>query len=86
MDSPAFQYLHEATREVIGESKPFSICGSLPLVGDLQKAGFDIQVHTMLTNRINFIIFSISRLLDMVTVMCIMVTMSTAVSLACRML
>ena len=85
MDSPAFQYLHEATLEVIGESKPFSICGSLPLVGDLQKAGFDIQVHTMLTNCINFIIFH-SRLLDMVTVMCIMVTMSTAVSLACRML
>ena len=44
MDSQAFKFLHEATKEVIGESKPFSICGSLPLVGDLQKAGFDIQV------------------------------------------
>ncbi|XP_019863918.1 PREDICTED: acetylornithine deacetylase-like [Amphimedon queenslandica] len=43
MDSPAFKHLHAATLEVLGESKPFSICGSLPLVGDLQKAGFDIQ-------------------------------------------
>ena len=44
MDSPAFKHLHDATLEVLGESNPFSICGSLPLVGDLQKAGFDIQV------------------------------------------
>ena len=44
MDSQAFKFLHEATKEVIGKSEPFSICGSLPLVGDLQKAGFDIQV------------------------------------------
>ena len=44
LDSVAFQRLDEATREVLGESKPYSICGSLPLVGDLQRAGFDIQV------------------------------------------
>ena len=31
----------------MGESKPFSICGSLPLVGDLQKAGFDVQVQPL---------------------------------------
>ena len=48
MDSSGFKNLHEATGEVLGESKPFSICGSLPLVGDLQKAGFDIQVMTKL--------------------------------------
>lgn len=30
--------------EVIGESKPYSITGSLPLVGDLQADGYDIQV------------------------------------------
>ena len=29
---------------MLGESKPYSICGSLPLVGDLQEAGFDVQV------------------------------------------
>ena len=30
-----FQRLDEATREVMGESKPYSIiCGSLPLVGE----------------------------------------------------
>ena len=44
LDSPAFKKLDEATKEVIGESKPYSICGSLPLVGDLQEAGFDVQV------------------------------------------
>ena len=44
LDSPAFKKLDEATKEIIGESKPYSICGSLPLVGDLQEAGFDVQV------------------------------------------
>jgi len=44
LDSPAFKKLDEATKEVIGESKPYSICGSLPLVGDLQEAGFDVQI------------------------------------------
>ena len=29
---------------MIGECKPYSITGSLPLVGDMQEAGFDIQV------------------------------------------
>ena len=56
MDSPAFKHLHDATLEVIGESNPFSICGSLPLVGDLQKAGFDIQVI------ISFIMYSVTSL------------------------
>ena len=28
----------------MGKSEPFSVTGSLPLVGDLQKAGFDVLV------------------------------------------
>jgi acetylornithine deacetylase len=43
MDSLAFKHLHEATKEVSGDSKPYAICGSLPLVGDMKEAGFDIQ-------------------------------------------
>ena len=37
LDSDAFKKLNEATKEVMGESKPYSITGSLPLVGDLQE-------------------------------------------------
>ena len=44
LDSDAFKKLEEATKEVMGECKPYSITGSLPLVGDLQQAGFDVQV------------------------------------------
>ena len=44
LESVGFHRLNEATKEVLGESKPYSICGSLPLVGDLQRAGFDVQV------------------------------------------
>ena len=44
MESAAFKYLHEATMEELGESTPFSMCGSLPLVGDMKEAGFDVQV------------------------------------------
>lgn len=36
--------LVEATREVIGQVKPYSITGSLPLVRDLQDWGFDVQI------------------------------------------
>lgn len=57
LDSKGFKRLHEATQEVLGESKPYSICGSLPLVGDLQEAGFDVQVsassvHALVVNRL----------------------------------
>ena len=45
LDSPAFMHLHTATGDVLGESKPYSITGSLPLVGDLQVAGFDVQIY-----------------------------------------
>ena len=44
LDSNAFKKLTEATKEVMGECKPYSITGSLPLVGDLQQAGFDVQL------------------------------------------
>lgn len=47
LESRAFKYLHDATMEELGKSKPFSMCGSLPLVGDMQEAGFDIQVGFM---------------------------------------
>lgn len=44
LDSDAFKKLSEATEEVMGESEPYSITGGLPLVKDLQEAGFDVQV------------------------------------------
>ena len=44
LDSPGFKFLHQATLEVIGKSEPHSVCGGLPLVRDLQDAGFDVQV------------------------------------------
>ena len=44
--SDSFKNLDDATREVVGESIPYSDTGSLPLVGDMQEAGFDIQVCT----------------------------------------
>lgn len=45
MNSEGHKHLNAATEEVLGKSEPYSICGSLPLVGDLQKAGFDVQVN-----------------------------------------
>ena len=51
MESPAFKYLHEATMEELGESTPFSMCGSLPLVGDMKEAGFDVQVRDLPISR-----------------------------------
>jgi acetylornithine deacetylase len=44
LDSIGFQALSTATKEVLGDCKPFSLTGSLPLVADLQKAGFDLQI------------------------------------------
>uniref|UniRef100_A0A1S3CQ45 Peptidase M20 dimerisation domain-containing protein n=1 Tax=Cucumis melo TaxID=3656 RepID=A0A1S3CQ45_CUCME len=41
--SIGFQILANATVEVLGEVKPFSITGSLPLVRELQEAGYDVQ-------------------------------------------
>ena len=44
LDSPAFGHLDNSTEEVLGESKPYSITGSLPLVGDLKENGYDVQI------------------------------------------
>jgi len=44
LDSPGHHALVQAHTEIRGEAKPYAICGSLPLVGDLQDAGFDIQI------------------------------------------
>jgi len=44
LDSEGHKALVAATEAVLGEAKPYSICGSLPLVRDLQRAGFDVQM------------------------------------------
>jgi len=42
--SPGFLAFNEATSEVMGESIPFSVGGSLPLVWELQQEGYDLQI------------------------------------------
>jgi acetylornithine deacetylase len=46
LDSPALAALTEAIRHARGgqDVKPFSLTGSLPLVRDLQRRGFDVQI------------------------------------------
>jgi len=44
IESAGFKALRDATQEVLGEVKPYSIGGSLPLVKELQDEGFDIQI------------------------------------------
>ncbi|EQC26969.1 acetylornithine deacetylase [Saprolegnia diclina VS20] len=44
LDSIGFQSFSNATKEVKGESTPFAIMGSLPLVRDLQRAGLDLTL------------------------------------------
>jgi acetylornithine deacetylase len=44
INSPGFTAFHEATKSVIGESNPYSIGGSLPLVWELQQEGYDLQI------------------------------------------
>jgi acetylornithine deacetylase len=44
LDSKGFHALTEATRTVLGDCKPYSIGGSLPLIRDLQDQGFDVQI------------------------------------------
>jgi len=44
LSSEGFKRLCEATEEVKGHSAPYSITGSLPLVHEMQAAGFDIQL------------------------------------------
>ncbi len=46
LDSPSLDILTRAIREVRGDSRvePFSMTGSLPLVRELQRRGFDVQI------------------------------------------
>jgi len=44
LESLGFKAFSQATAEVIGENKPYSITGTLPLVAELQEAGFDLQI------------------------------------------
>lgn len=44
LDSDGHAALVAATQQVRGEAKPYSIGGSLPLVRDLQRGGFDVQI------------------------------------------
>jgi len=44
LKSPGLKALIDATAEVKGEAKPYAITGSLPLVRQMQAAGFDIQI------------------------------------------
>lgn len=44
LDSPGYKALLKATEKVLGEAKPYSIGGSLPLIRDLQDSGFDVQI------------------------------------------
>jgi acetylornithine deacetylase len=42
--SKGYKLLAAATEQVIGECRPFATTGSLPLVYDLQRRGFDLQL------------------------------------------
>jgi acetylornithine deacetylase len=44
LDSKGYFALVKATEAVLGSAKPYSIGGSLPLIRDLQDAGFDVQI------------------------------------------
>ncbi|KAK2426287.1 acetylornithine deacetylase [Trifolium repens] len=43
LNSRGFHVLCKATEEVVGNVKPFSVAGSLPLIKELQDEGFDVQ-------------------------------------------
>lgn len=44
LDSKGLQALIKATQAVLGEVKPYSIGGSLPLIRELQDHGFDVHI------------------------------------------
>lgn len=44
LDSKGYAALLNATEQVLGSVKPYSIGGSLPLIRDLQDLGFDVQI------------------------------------------
>ena len=56
LDSVGYKALVSATEEVLGEAKPYAICGSLPLVREMKDEGFDLQVRV-------YIIFSVAKYL-----------------------
>ncbi|WZY68777.1 hypothetical protein YC2023_001017 [Brassica napus] len=43
LDSRGYHVLCNATKEVVGHVKPYSITGTLPLIRDLKDEGFDVQ-------------------------------------------
>lgn len=44
MKSIGFTLIHDATKDVLGDMHVTSCSGSLPLINDLQKLGFDMQI------------------------------------------
>ena len=44
LNSPGLQAIIDATAKVKGSAEPYAITGSLPLVKEMQTAGFDIQI------------------------------------------
>jgi len=44
IDSVGHRAIVKATKDVLGVCKPYSITGSLPLVRNLQEAGYDLQI------------------------------------------
>eukprot|EP01126_Amoeba_proteus_P019532 TRINITY_DN2009_c0_g1_i5.p1 TRINITY_DN2009_c0_g1~~TRINITY_DN2009_c0_g1_i5.p1 ORF type:complete len:434 (-),score=81.17 TRINITY_DN2009_c0_g1_i5:514-1815(-) len=44
LNSPGIQALSSVITEVYGECKPYSLTGSLPLIGELKDQGFDVQM------------------------------------------
>ena len=44
MDSEGYHALYNAIETVRGKAEPFSLTGSLPVIADLQKSGYDVQV------------------------------------------
>jgi acetylornithine deacetylase len=44
LKSPGLQAIVDATAAVKGDCKPYAITGSLPLVREMQAAGFDVQI------------------------------------------
>mmetsp|Transcript_14222 Transcript_14222/g.27632 ORF Transcript_14222/g.27632 Transcript_14222/m.27632 type:complete len:521 (+) Transcript_14222:279-1841(+) len=44
INSPGFLAICDSIKSVQGSVKPYSICGSLPLVRSMQRAGFDLQI------------------------------------------
>ncbi len=44
LESKGYRALLDATTKVLGDAKPYSIGGSLPLIRDLQDSGFDVMI------------------------------------------